>query len=222
MVENASTVELTQSGYVAIARLRDGEAMAVFIHRVLDKENLVVIDEGRLRGMVPFYDGECATQSYEALVQELRKGRNQGKCSHPWLQLANETRTLGFLEVQKQPWNPQSWWNRVFHHSAVESTQPANSTTVNKMNVGTFSTLDNPGYAAVAAAASKIEMEIFVYRLLEREKLRVLDEGALQGMLRFYDGTCATQSFDALVAELHRVLIKPKSCFGGPWLEAVE
>lgn len=225
---NASSVELAQSGYEAVARLHDTEAMLIFVRRVVQQEGFVVLDDGRLRGMIPFYDGGCATQSYDALVKELRRGWKTGKCSEPWLAFANESGSRGFLERKDvQGSRRKSWLFRLLHRSEKEDArQQADAkeqgVAVGGVHVGFFAALDNMGYQVVAATKNKREMEFFAHRVLEKEKLRVTNEGAFQGMLRFYDGVCATQSYENLVAEFHRVLKQPKSCFGGPWVEPVQ
>jgi hypothetical protein len=56
--------------------------MTTFIRRVISGMKLIVIDEGPLNGLAPYYSGTKAAQSYLKLEQELTKISN-GPCS--WL-----------------------------------------------------------------------------------------------------------------------------------------
>eukprot|EP00928_Gymnodinium_smaydae_P073478 TRINITY_DN56678_c0_g1_i1.p1 TRINITY_DN56678_c0_g1~~TRINITY_DN56678_c0_g1_i1.p1 ORF type:complete len:303 (-),score=49.10 TRINITY_DN56678_c0_g1_i1:169-1077(-) len=81
-------------------------------------------------------------------------------------------------------------------------------------------TLSEAGYVQVLATSDKEAMEAFVRRVLEHEGLKVTNEGDLQGMLKFYNGECDSQSYDNLVKELRAAPHKNSAC-GAPWLTKV-
>jgi len=68
------------------------------------------------------------------------------------------------------------------------------------------------GYNAIASTGNRTQLAFFVTHLLTRHSMKIKDEDHLNGMLRFYDGECAKQSYKALVAELRRGL-RPRGCF---------
>ena len=45
--------------------------MMAFIRRILDDDEREVTDEGMFKGVVPYYDGEQAVQSFDQLKTEL-------------------------------------------------------------------------------------------------------------------------------------------------------
>lgn len=69
----AKLVDLSEGGYRIVAGFRDAEAMKAFIRRVVEMDGGNVYNDGDLEGLVPFYDGEAATQSFERLRWELQR-----------------------------------------------------------------------------------------------------------------------------------------------------
>jgi len=79
--------------------------------------------------------------------------------------------------------------------------------------------LDQEGYEQLAAKGNSKEMALFARRVAEHEGFKVTNAKPLAGMSRYYSGECATQNFQALVSELHRVAGRKNGrCGGGPWL----
>jgi len=79
--------------------------------------------------------------------------------------------------------------------------------------------LNQEGYEQLAAKGNTTEMALFVRHVAEHEGFKVKNTKPLTGMSRYYSGECATQSFQALKNELHRVARRSNSrCGGGPWL----
>lgn len=217
----AATALLSEDGYAQVAALGQKEAMLTFVRRVLEREGLEVQDEGRLQGMMAFYDGDCAVQSLQALVTELNKGLLKTNCSEPWLTSAKQTEPSSNFLDKGQESTKKGWLSRFFHSKTEKDSNEQAATSFGGLTVGAFAALSEAGYRAVAACGDKSQMALFAHRLLEREGLHVTDEGAFQGMLRYYNGECETQSYSAMLAEMHGVLRRPESCFGGPWLEKV-
>jgi hypothetical protein len=79
--------------------------------------------------------------------------------------------------------------------------------------------LNQEGYEQLAAKGNTTDMALFVRLVAEHEGFKVTNVKPLEGMSRYYSGECATQSFQALKNELHRVAGRSNSrCGGGPWL----
>lgn len=76
------------------------------------------------------------------------------------------------------------------------------SLTVLDVATGTQEPLDEDGYIDVVSSRNNRNMERFVKRLAEELSFEIVDEGGLKGMVPFYSGLKATQSFTALEAEL--------------------
>lgn len=68
---NCRNVALDEKGYSAVAALQDDSQMEIYVRRVVDKLGLHVNDEGSLKGLVPYYSGIKAKQTYMDLVAEL-------------------------------------------------------------------------------------------------------------------------------------------------------
>lgn len=86
---------------------------------------------------------------------------------------------------------------------------------------GDFARLDTQGYMALATRHERSEMYRFVKRVLDEQGLQLADggvgAGGLNGMLPYYNGMCAVQSYDKLVKELNSVADKDPNC-GGGWV----
>jgi len=80
------TASLDEAGYAAVAQAESEEDMTSFIHRAAWKMGLKISNMPTFQAMVAFYDGECDMQSYEVLVQELKRGHSRSNaCGGPWL-----------------------------------------------------------------------------------------------------------------------------------------
>merc|ERR1711924_254857 len=71
--EFADSVSLGESGYRKIAKLESASEMEHFIKRVVDELGYKISDVGSLHGVVPYYSGKKAVQSYAALKEELSR-----------------------------------------------------------------------------------------------------------------------------------------------------
>jgi len=69
--EIASSAPLTERGYKKVVALKSHSAMEAFIRRVVSNTGCRVADEGALQGVIPFYSGENAVQTYAALEAEV-------------------------------------------------------------------------------------------------------------------------------------------------------
>jgi hypothetical protein len=80
-------VPLDETGYLGVASTRDNRKMERFVERLASDMALTVVDPGGLKGMVPFYSGRKATQSFEALQAELL---STARVSDGWVQRDDE------------------------------------------------------------------------------------------------------------------------------------
>lgn len=69
----ANTAALDEAGYKKVAALNSHSAMEAYIRRVVSNTGCRVADESKLEGVVAYYDGESATQSYSNLEAEIYK-----------------------------------------------------------------------------------------------------------------------------------------------------
>lgn len=65
------TAPLTEKGYKSVAVLHSQKEMEAYIRRVIADRDLHILDEGGLKGMLPYYSGLKATQSLKALSTEI-------------------------------------------------------------------------------------------------------------------------------------------------------
>merc|ERR1719326_2716068 len=62
---------LNEIGYQKVASLKSKSHMVAFARRILDSAGKKCTDEGGLIGLIPYFDGEIAVQSFDALRNEL-------------------------------------------------------------------------------------------------------------------------------------------------------
>mmetsp|Transcript_86003 Transcript_86003/g.151906 ORF Transcript_86003/g.151906 Transcript_86003/m.151906 type:complete len:253 (+) Transcript_86003:91-849(+) len=66
-----SIAPLNNAGYVTVANTRDPQQMKAYVLRLVNAMGLQVRDHAGLLGVIPFYDGEKAIQSFASLKDEL-------------------------------------------------------------------------------------------------------------------------------------------------------
>jgi len=94
------------------------------------------------------------------------------------------------------------------HDKAVKATGPkpiSNSTEFlgsDSSWMGRFTSLSESGYAAVVKTRVPSAIRVFVQRLVQQKGLKIADEKLFQDMVKYYDGTCGTQPFQTLLAEV--------------------
>jgi len=69
----AATVSMSESGYKKVVKLESEHEMELFIKRVVDELGYKISDVGSLKGVIPYYSGKKAVQSYAALKEELQR-----------------------------------------------------------------------------------------------------------------------------------------------------
>lgn len=159
---------LDESGYQAVAKLKDDYEMQIFIQRVIEEYDCRVKDDGGLMGIVPWFSGTVAEQSFMKLEDELLFAVLAD--GEPWLEYKN---TAGIS--------------------------------------GESAPLDFQGYVEIACMRSDEAMMKFVRRLCMDMKIRITDEGGLQGVIALYSGSSSFQSFEKLKSELLSAAASPQS-----------
>eukprot|EP00928_Gymnodinium_smaydae_P021507 TRINITY_DN1839_c0_g1_i1.p1 TRINITY_DN1839_c0_g1~~TRINITY_DN1839_c0_g1_i1.p1 ORF type:complete len:407 (+),score=94.19 TRINITY_DN1839_c0_g1_i1:213-1433(+) len=177
--EAGEAAALSEEGYSTVANMRSKEAMDAFADRLLKQEGLEVTDVDMLNRVLPFYNGECAKQSFDALRQELSGATSEHGCKKAWVKKTSPA---------------QEGTSLLAKASVVVTPQG-----------GDVAPLDEDGYQAVVALKNNEEMKKFIRRLSQSHGLNVMNEGGLSGFAPYYSGVCATQTFQALVTELKSV-----------------
>jgi hypothetical protein len=185
----ASKVPLSEEGYKVIAKLKDEREMAVFIKRVADELGYEIVDEPNLNGVLPFYSGKKATQSFVALTAELRRTSKQRK---GWAKKVSLPMARGSEQILLQ------------ESHRVVSSRPRASLMESGRVTAEEVPLSEDGYKTVAELKDDHEMAHFIKRVAKEHGYEIADAGSLSGVVPYYSGKKATQSFVALAAELGR------------------
>eukprot|EP00928_Gymnodinium_smaydae_P092194 TRINITY_DN75_c0_g3_i2.p1 TRINITY_DN75_c0_g3~~TRINITY_DN75_c0_g3_i2.p1 ORF type:complete len:478 (-),score=102.82 TRINITY_DN75_c0_g3_i2:136-1569(-) len=172
---------LTEDGYKSVARLGNQEAMQAYAEKLLAEDGLHVKDAGMLQRVMPFYSGECATQSLVALRRELHEATVPHGCHAAWVGKKESSAKKSLSLLARKP------------RAAVHPLK------------GDEAPLDESGYLAVVALKDNSEMKKFIRRTAKAHGLEIMNQGGLSGFARYYSGVCASQSFAALVNELRSV-----------------
>jgi len=72
-VDEVEPEPISEDGYLEVVSERSNKKMEHFVKRVATSMSFRIIDEGSLKGMVPYYSGQKATQSLAAMRRELLK-----------------------------------------------------------------------------------------------------------------------------------------------------
>jgi hypothetical protein len=83
-----SVASLDEIGYHEVASTRDSLEMAMFALRALEREHLRLLSPEAFEYTISYHSGECATQSYAALIAEFHRGVYRPKaCGGVWIEL---------------------------------------------------------------------------------------------------------------------------------------
>lgn len=76
-----TTAALDEHGYQEVVAVKDDQQMEFFARRLISKMGLRVKDQGGLRALVAYHDGESAKQSFKTLQEEIKISGGQ----HAWV-----------------------------------------------------------------------------------------------------------------------------------------
>jgi len=182
-----SMAALNGDGYKQVSGLRSNAEMGAFIRRVVRNMGMSVIDDAGFNGVVPFYSGVRATQSFDALKHEI--------LSAPvW------------LKTNKSSANPD--------RERVASFLDPSDHFATGLITGSTATLDEKGYKSVSELKNNTEMTTFIQRVVNEMGGYITDEAGFNGVVPYYSGERATQSFVALRQEILSAPMAKK-----PWVK---
>lgn len=170
------TRKMKEGIFYTIASINDDVGMSEFIKTMIQEVGGEVVDEGGLQGIVPYYTGSKALQTFSRLMEELAAiaGLSDG-------------------------------WIRMSHLARFKALEMAYGPEFFPGGVGKVATLNEEGYQAVAFTRRSPEMVKFVHRAAAEFGYFVVDSGGLSGLVPFFSGECRTRSFTELIKELHEV-----------------
>lgn len=213
-----STAILGEDGIRQVALLKDHTQMSVFILRLIEKGGFEVkaghMDD--LNGLVPWYSGTLASQSFENLKIELAKAK--------WLMKAGHERVLQGADRKQKDFVAEEKAAKLDHvakanekeardEAIIKTMHPDLNTSsrtahrlaeVDKDKLGSTAILSEVGYRAVLNTRNKEQMYDFAMRVVEHHGLKVKDTKHFVEMLKYYNGDCATQSYGNLLGDLRR------------------
>jgi len=169
------TADLSEHGYMGVAAKVSDIEMELFIRRTVSHLGLQVINEGGLLGVVPFFSGAHAVQSYTALCMELGSTIQR---TDPWLAVVGEAGRARTTSIAATRRAAEASWD------------------------GRNAPLSEDGFAAVAKHKSIREMVAYVRRVVESFGLHIIDESGLERFVPPYCSDGGEQSFALLSADL--------------------
>jgi len=116
----AERAPLNEDGYVDVANSRSNRRMERFVERLADEMSLMIVDEGGLKGLVPYYSGQKATQSFESLQAELL---STARMTDGWVSRKHKKRRKERMHTEANLLQTDASQHKA-HHSA-ESSRPA-------------------------------------------------------------------------------------------------
>merc|ERR1719446_862644 len=89
---NGKQASLDEKGYAAVALQKDDDEMETYIRRVVEDMDMDVINNGGLRGLLPYYSGNKTWQTFKKLVAEIQASaqRRKGDKGVKWTKARGE------------------------------------------------------------------------------------------------------------------------------------
>lgn len=179
------TAPLDEDGYAMVAALSDAHSMSTFFKRVMHRQHVRVTNFRLFRKILRFFDGECSSQSFAALVDAVRKGQEDDECESPWLETEPAEDTV-LLQVE-------------------EASQMGVDTDLKPIPKELF---------CLNHTADKA-MGSFMQGVIQEMGGAITDYSRFCGFVPWYSGTVATQPYSKLVAELRSVSSSPNGWVRG-------
>eukprot|EP00928_Gymnodinium_smaydae_P012775 TRINITY_DN14658_c0_g1_i1.p1 TRINITY_DN14658_c0_g1~~TRINITY_DN14658_c0_g1_i1.p1 ORF type:complete len:943 (+),score=270.59 TRINITY_DN14658_c0_g1_i1:67-2895(+) len=176
---------LDEAGYQSVVSQKSNELMGKFIRRSLGEYGGRILNEAAIEGIVPFYSGVVSTQSFAALVRELSD--------------------FPFVDWSGVKHDFEATLRRAREDTAMQRKEQLRTLASAGQAPGAICDLNDAGYSEVSALRDSKQMEIFARRVIAVHGGKLENDGDLRGMVPFYSGEAATQSFPVLVEELGRV-----------------
>jgi len=216
------SASLNQEGFRAVQALRSGHETEMFVRRVAESFGLEVTDTRKLHELVHLL--RSPQGSFSILLTQINNGR-EGPSA--WLDTASSISPSRGELPDAEPFSAKVGRKGRSRSSAVASdpdTSDENadeaepvSVTVDHghtpakaapnprhQRIARTAALDERGYATVADLKDKSAMKTFLERAVSNLGYRIVSKGGIEGMVPYYDGQKATQSYAALKADLAR------------------
>jgi len=158
------TAPLNEVGYQKVAKLKSKSHMMAYSRRLLDGFLRKCSDEGALKGVVPYFNGEISVQSFEQLKKEL--------LSAPWAVARDSEQVLSAVTLPVALKEEGKVSEKIEIHVGNECTEAADEATLG------FKRFDVDGDGFISAAELKQTMEGFDQKFSEEaidEMFRVAD-----------------------------------------------
>lgn len=158
-------VPLDEEGFDAVASTGSTQHMKAFIRRLATVNGRMVLSEGELSGMVPFFSGERASQPFGHLLQQVEHARR----AHP----------AGIQPAQVKK-NKRLRHRHHHHHLPAVSLLEVDAERQQEgSGLGASAPLNDDGYAMVAESDEVVELKDYIRRVLEAEARSVKDSAGL-------------------------------------------
>lgn len=79
-------LSMDEDGFKAVATMGSSAAMTTFFRKLVASMGLHIKDEMFMRNVMPYYSGECANQTYQDLLGEMKRARKAKACHPAWIQ----------------------------------------------------------------------------------------------------------------------------------------
>lgn len=184
---------LDQAGYQQTAQLCCHHEMSLFVRREIERQGFQVCDLSDLHGFVHWYDCSDDGRDFAEMQAEIPRA-HVIECA--WLGKPGADCPIKGQNCGMFPPCPLN----VPPGSLEGSSAP----------------LTEDGYSRVAQRCCHVDMEQFILREIERQGLKICNEGSLQGFLHWYD--CSNDGATQTYAKMQQELAFARSGAPCPWL----
>jgi hypothetical protein len=197
-------VPLDEEGFKLVMDFPCGYEKELFVGRVAKEMGLLVKNDTRFHEWMPRVHKAHEDLSFDlAALRALIDQTSQETDS--WL-----GKPVG---KKRRPTSLMAFSEKVRPKKSVLLEQEENTDNTNAL--GNAAPLTEKGYRAVAKLKDDRQMNLFVKRAIASHNLRIVDGGALRGLVPYYSGNRAVQSLSALVEDFSKAQREPR-----PWLIA--
>jgi len=188
-----SMASLDDDGLEEVLKLNDGIQMALFVRRAVHEAGLLISDDSGLDKFAGLHTGvqdpeNDSPQDFTELCSQISKaaiGKNT------WVSVMKADAPLNEAE------------QAAFGSVASPVDGPGLTTPLNE-----------DGYKAVAKVKNEAQMNVFIHRVVNHLGLKINDRWGIMGILPWYSGKEAVQSFAQLTSEILKASMLP-----GKWVK---
>mmetsp|Transcript_134813 Transcript_134813/g.219327 ORF Transcript_134813/g.219327 Transcript_134813/m.219327 type:complete len:198 (-) Transcript_134813:55-648(-) len=91
--ESGHRAAMDERGYKAVAGLKNDAEMEAFVRRACRFMGMTVLEDAKLQGIIPYYSGVQATQSFENLLLELERAAHDAN-GEKWIMTDDEAAAM--------------------------------------------------------------------------------------------------------------------------------